>query len=241
MEQFYKSREFIGASVGIVSILLAISPNYIFLLAVALLSCLMAFELSRALGIKNISLFSPVVFLLSCYNLGIGLLFSLLISFIKGYRSWNLDELLKSLTIFIYSGALPSYLYTVKSSNDYELVKLLLFVWSVDVFAYYAGKTLGKTPFFPKLSPKKTWEGFFGGFFVGSIVFVLTSNIPLFRSVLLGTWLVLLAVSGDLFKSFIKRQVGIKDFSSILGEHGGFTDRFDSLLFVAPVYSLFLN
>ncbi len=226
---------------GAVSILLALSPNYIFLLAVAFLSFFIAFELSKALGLGKIFLFSPVFFLLSCYNLGVGILFSLLVSFIKGYRSWNLDELFKSLTIFLYSGILPYYIYTVKSSSDYELVKLLLFVWSVDVFAYYTGKTLGKTPFSPKLSPKKTWEGFFGGFLAGSVVFILISGIPLFKSILLGTCLVLLAVSGDLFKSFIKRQVGIKDFSGVLGEHGGFTDRFDSLLFVAPAYSLFLN
>ncbi|MCX8075686.1 MAG: phosphatidate cytidylyltransferase, partial [Aquificaceae bacterium] len=49
------------------------------------------------------------------------------------------------------------------------------------------------------------------------------------------------AVMGDLFKSFIKRQVGVKDFSGVLGEHGGFTDRFDSLLFTAPVYVFLLK
>ena len=62
-----------------------------------------------------------------------------------------------------------------------------------------------------------------------------------FKGILWSLPLVAIALMGDLFKSFIKRQVGIKDFSNVLGEHGGFTDRFDSLLFTAPVYLFLLK
>ncbi len=76
---------------------------------------------------------------------------------------------------------------------------------------------------------------------MGVALFSFLSDFSIFKSLMYGTLLVLCAVSGDLFKSFIKRQAGIKDFSSALGQHGGFTDRFDSLLFTAPVYSAILG
>lgn len=237
MERFYKSREFIGLTVGIVSIALVFSPFYIFLFALALLSFVIAWEVSKALKIYLNPLFAILVFLTACIHTGVGIVISAFFSLVIGYKSWNMEDFLKSLFILIYAGVLPSYLYSIKIMDSYQLLKLLIFVWVIDVASYYVGKNFGKHPFFPKLSPKKTWEGFMGGFISGITFLYFASDIP----IIYGCFLVLCAVAGDLFKSFIKRQVGIKDFSGALGEHGGFTDRFDSLLFTAPVYLALLN
>jgi phosphatidate cytidylyltransferase len=103
----------------------------------------------------------------------------------------------------------------------------------VDTASYYAGKLFGKRPLAVRLSPKKTWEGLAGGM-LGGMLFFYFINKP----ILLAVPFVLIALVGDLFKSFIKRQVGIKDFSNLLGEHGGLVDRFDSVLFVAVFWGI---
>ncbi|WP_340690820.1 phosphatidate cytidylyltransferase [Hydrogenobacter thermophilus] len=237
MERFYRSRETVGLLVGLVSLVIVFSPLYIFIPAVAFLSYRVAKEVSQALKVELYPVFASTVFLISCLHTGMGIVLSAILSLTRGYRSWSMEDFLKSFLVLIYAGILPSYLYTLKVLHDYQLLKVLIFTWVVDVFSYYVGKHLGKHPFFPKLSPKKTWEGFLGGAIGGVVTFSFISGLPPFKSLLCGVLLILCAVSGDLFKSFIKRQVGIKDFSDILGGHGGFTDRFDSLLFTAPVYS----
>lgn len=241
MERLFKSREAVGFFVGSVSIIAVLSPVYIFLPIIALLSYAIAQEVSKALKVNLYALFAPAVFFIACLHTGIGIILSAFLSLVKGYISWRIEDFLKSFFILVYAGILPSYLYILKSSNNYQLLKILLLVWSVDITSYYVGKRIGKHPFFPKLSPKKTWEGFLGGALMGVILFSFLSDFSIFKSLMYGTLLVLCAVSGDFFKSFIKRQVGIKDFSNVLGLHGGFTDRFDSLLFTAPVYSAILG
>lgn len=237
MERFYKSREVVGLTVGLVSIGVVLSPSYVFLFAVAFLSLVIAWEISKALMLGINPLIAVLVFLVACMHTGVGIVLSAFFSLLIGYRSWNMEDFLKTLFILIYAGVLPSYLYSIKMIHTYQLLKLLIFVWVVDIASYYVGKNFGRHAFFPKLSPKKTWEGFIGGFVGGITFFYFVSDIP----VIYGCFLVLCAVIGDLFKSFIKRQVGIKDFSGVLGEHGGFTDRFDSLLFTAPVYLALIN
>jgi phosphatidate cytidylyltransferase len=135
--------------------------------------------------------------------------------------------------VLIYAGFLPMFLYMVKSQGSWELIKLVFFAYTVDTASYYAGKLFGKRPLAVRLSPKKTWEGLAGGMLGGALFFYLIN-----KPIPLAVPLVLIALAGDLFKSFIKRQVGIKDFSNLLGEHGGLVDRFDSVLFVAIFWKL---
>jgi phosphatidate cytidylyltransferase len=125
---------------------------------------------------------------------------------------------------------------------------LLLFTWvvtmAVDSGAYFAGKSLGKHKLAPVLSPGKTWEGAVGGFLaallIGGLLGVwlrLPTSFALVASALAGV----LAQFGDLSKSAIKREIGIKDFGTLIPGHGGVLDRCDSLLFTAPtVYWLLL-
>jgi phosphatidate cytidylyltransferase len=107
-------------------------------------------------------------------------------------------------------------------------------VVAVDTGAYVTGLSFGRTPMAPKISPKKTWEGFAGSLIValiaGSLLGTLMLGLPLWVSLLLGAVLVGSATLGDLVESLIKRDLEIKDISSWLPGHGGFLDRLDSML-----------
>lgn len=114
----------------------------------------------------------------------------------------------------------------------------LLATWSNDTGAYFVGKTVGRFKLWPRLSPKKTWEGLAGGLVV---VVILTAwlfssilSITTAQGALLGLVVGVTATVGDLVESMFKRQVGAKDSGHLIPGHGGMLDRVDSLLFVMP-------
>ncbi|MFU8797465.1 MAG: phosphatidate cytidylyltransferase [Gammaproteobacteria bacterium] len=109
---------------------------------------------------------------------------------------------------------------------------LLLCVWGADTGAYFAGKQWGHRKLAPLISPKKSWEGFWGG----AVVVVLIAGIG--GHLFLGVMLFLVAVVGDLFESLLKRSSDIKDSGQLLPGHGGILDRIDSLLACAPIFAL---
>jgi phosphatidate cytidylyltransferase len=117
-------------------------------------------------------------------------------------------------------------------------------VWATDSFALFAGKAFGKHKLAPHLSPGKTWEGSLGGFAAavafGSLFGMLFLGKPAVGAAI-GALAGSLGQIGDLFKSSLKREVGIKDFGALIPGHGGALDRFDSLLFVAPVACLYFS
>lgn len=129
------------------------------------------------------------------------------------------------------------------------LIALLVIAWISDTGAYFVGTFLGKHKMAPKISPKKSWEGFFGGWILSVLcavgVFILRFEIDngygegLFYTLrfYLPVMAVLapLSVVGDLLASAIKRKCGVKDFGNIMPGHGGVMDRFDSVIFIAPI------
>jgi phosphatidate cytidylyltransferase len=125
------------------------------------------------------------------------------------------------------------------------LVPFLVVVAS-DSAQYYGGRTMGRRPLAPRISPKKTVEGAITGVVVAAAVTPFLArldtpeaSVPLL--VLLGVLLAILGIMGDLFESLLKRASGIKDSSSLIPGHGGILDRIDALLFVFPAYVLFLQ
>ncbi|MHA7223537.1 phosphatidate cytidylyltransferase [Arthrobacter sp. RHLT1-20] len=121
----------------------------------------------------------------------------------------------------------------------WQIATLLLLVVSNDTFGYLVGASLGKHPMAPKISPKKSWEGF-GGSIAGAIVVGVPAAVflldkPWWVGVVLAVGMVAAATAGDLSESMVKRELGIKDMSSILPGHGGFMDRLDSIVFASPV------
>jgi len=123
------------------------------------------------------------------------------------------------------------------------LYYMILISYSQDLGGYAFGKIIGKRKLAPAISPKKTWEGFWGGIIITFLVlhlllFLCQSKMAFFPSVLFSLSISILATVGDLFESLLKRRVGIKDSGWILPGHGGLLDRFDSLMFVAPLFFL---
>lgn len=127
------------------------------------------------------------------------------------------------------------------------LIALLFMVWGNDVFAYFGGKTFGKRLLAPKISPKKTWEGFIFGILgaavgYGIVYYWLPVALP-FSVIDAIPAIILISIFGplgDLAISKIKRAADIKDASNILPGHGGFLDRFDALILAAPAFYLYL-
>lgn len=233
----YKSRETIGLLIGLLTLAFSLSPYAVFYLAVLTLSFFIGYEVSKAIGLTPFYI-APITFIFGSISLELGLLCALLLSLYVGWKGWSFEDFLKSLLVSIYAGFLPTFLLELKTLEDYALIKLLFFVWAVDIFSYYTGKKLGRTPLSPRLSPKKTWEGLICGALAGSVLLLIFYGL---KGLLWSPLMVASAVFGDLFKSYIKRSVDIKDFSNIFGEHGGFTDRFDSLIFTAPLYLFLLK
>ena len=121
----------------------------------------------------------------------------------------------------------------------WEIAVMLLLVVSNDTFGYLVGASIGKHPMAPKISPKKSWEGFAGSaagaMLIGVLVAIFVLDKPWWVGVVLAVGTVAAATAGDLAESMVKRELGVKDMSSILPGHGGVMDRLDSIVFAAPV------
>ena len=164
---------------------------------------------------------------------------------------------------FIYVSLPLAMLVQVRQqwSGAFLVLYLLLVVWAGDVFAYFIGRSLGRAPMSPRISPKKTWEGALASMAASLIVGMLLYNYalpvssallnahlitrengffalekpPLWPALLLSALINIAAQLGDLVESLIKRGAGVKDSGTILPGHGGMLDRVDALLFAAPV------
>lgn len=151
-------------------------------------------------------------------------------------------ELMFTIFGFVYLAFLPTYFVSIRSgpSGVHWTLLFLFSVWANDIGAYFAGKKFGKTKLYAHISPKKTWEGAFGGL-AASVVVSLIYKAVFFRqfswfgALAVPTILSIVSPVGDLTESFLKRAFDKKDSSSILPGHGGFLDRFDSVVFSLPV------
>lgn len=123
-----------------------------------------------------------------------------------------------------------------------EVFYLFILIWSSDTFAYIAGRFFGKHKMAPKISPKKTWEGFAGGVL---LTLVLSFFIQSYSEEMRGNWIVVgvlvavFAPLGDLVESQLKRSFGVKDSGNIIPGHGGILDRLDSFIICVPVVYLY--
>ncbi len=171
--------------------------------------------------------------------LGATVLASMIVRMPKGHVGFVKDAA-ASLFIVGYIALLGSFTALILAGHNgaARMVTFLLCVVAVDTGGYVVGVLFGKHPLAPRISPKKTWEGS-----AGSLLFALATGVamsvfvlgtPWYVGVVLGVVTVLFATAGDLIESTIKRDVGIKDMSSILPGHGGVMDRLDSMLVAAP-------
>ena len=137
------------------------------------------------------------------------------------------------------------FISQIEGSYSPELIMaIFVILWVNDSFAYISGSLIGKHKMFPNISPKKSWEGFAGGLLFTMVLSLLLSRIfsvlSIYEWLLLAIIVVITGTIGDFIESGIKRNAGVKDSGSMMPGHGGFLDRFDSLLFALPFVYLYL-
>lgn len=129
-----------------------------------------------------------------------------------------------------------------EKSFTLEVFMLFVLIWSSDTFAYLTGKFFGKHKMAPRISPKKTWEGFAGGVVLTLILgFFVEQYFPELRGnwMIVGLLISIFAPLGDLVESQLKRSFAVKDSGNIIPGHGGILDRLDSFIICAPVIYLY--
>lgn len=162
------------------------------------------------------------------------------------------DNALRSLSLSFMSQlyiALPvAMMSVVYRISPHLLLLLFALVWVNDTFAYLTGCTFGRHRLFERISPKKSWEGFWGGL-VFTVACALAAGLLMRGSfgalspigvAILGLVVSIAATLGDLVESLIKRTVGVKDSGHLIPGHGGILDRIDSILLVVPISLIYL-
>lgn len=256
------------ASLGGVIILL-FHKTFLFPLTIAVLISFMIYELfnvEKCFEYKTTSIICFIFALgLPFFNyksideylpLFLGLcLCSTFFSFIISHKKLTFDKLSFMLTSTLLISFSMNTLILLKNSDKenglFFMILALLGAWVADTGAYFVGTLFGKHKLCPGISPKKTFEGLFGGTLFNAILFLVVGfvytkinsgiEINYIYLVLLGIICSFLGLLGDLTASQIKRQCQIKDYGKIMPGHGGILDRFDSVLFVAPFMYLALN
>jgi len=131
-----------------------------------------------------------------------------------------------------------------REEGPWVLMGIIAIIWLNDSMAYAAGSLFGKRPFFQRLSPKKTLEGFLGGTLLTMLLCMLLPQIV--PALSMSQWMLMAMVvapagtMGDLMESALKRSAGVKDSGFLMPGHGGFLDRFDAYLFALPFAALLL-
>ena len=176
----------------------------------------------------------------------IALIANLFLALMQGTEGFIKNATARAFTL-LYPGFVAGFIFLLARPGDgfAYIATLVILVGCNDTFAYVFGVLLGKHPLAPKISPKKTWEGFVGGLIFtaagGALSFYYLLDYQPAVGALAGLAAVLAATVGDLVESAIKRDLSIKDMGTLLPGHGGMLDRLDSALITAPVMWCFIE
>ena len=175
--------------------------------------------------------YSQTSFIILYFSLGI----------ISIYEMWKILEKKSILPLVFVS--LPFILLIILSGvkNDFDpllVLYILILTWTFDSFAYLFGSRYGRNKILPKISPKKSWEGFFGGYISTLIISFILMNYQaklLEEYIIIAFILPVTATVGDLIASYYKRKSKVKDYGKIIPGHGGIIDRLDAIFITIPV------
>lgn len=171
----------------------------------------------------------------------------LMFAYVFGFPKFTTEQIAVSFLGLFYVSIMLSYIYQVRMLEDGALLVWLIFIgaWGSDTCAYSVGMLIGKHKVAPKLSPKKSLEGCIGGVvgaaLIGSIYGTVIQDYlvnivnPGLAFAIIGGVSSVIAQIGDLAASAIKRNHEIKDYGNLIPGHGGILDRFDSIIFTAPI------
>jgi len=255
----FKTRLLSSIVILVVMLFLVITGGNILLVASAFLSVIAMMEFMRMVKIHKTLLAVPgyvsVVLLYvllftdsmdKLVPLVVFFLLALMAVYVFTFPKYRTEQIVAAFFSFFYAGFLISYVYQIRELDGGAFSVWLIFIaaWGSDVCAYCAGMLFGKHKAFPVLSPKKTWEGCIGGVIGAVVVAVLycfamnfwfgQSFSALQFAVVCGCGAVISQI-GDLAASAMKRNNEIKDYGKLIPGHGGVLDRYDSVIFVAPI------
>lgn len=172
----------------------------------------------------------------------------LLAIYVLTFPKFNSEQISMVFFGLFYVAVTLSYIYMVRMEECGAYTVWLIFIgsWGSDTMAYVVGRKLGKTKIAPKLSPKKSLEGLLGGIFGAAAIGVIYALIfreqlstefsnPMLVFAIVGAVGSIVSQIGDMAASAIKRNKNIKDYGTLIPGHGGILDRFDSVIFIAPI------
>ena len=180
------------------------------------------------------------------------LLFAVL-GIVSIYEMWKLRKGKTKVLAFLYV-LIPFFIIQLFGITDHDypnspfdpshILFMFVLTWTFDTFAYLFGVRFGKTKIMPSVSPKKSWEGFVGGFIFTIISAYLTvsylPSIELNHAIVISLFLPFTATLGDFIESHYKRQAGVKDSGDFIPGHGGMLDRMDAFMITIPVLYIYL-
>lgn len=227
-------------------------------IAILLVSMIGVYEFSNAAkemnNIKTISIVNYLLaiafFTLNIFDSydNIQLVFFLYTIILLCFLVFNIKTTPQDIAMTFFGGLyVPFLLFHISLLNNGSILIWLVFItaFATDTFAYFVGVLFGKRKLAPKLSPKKSIEGSVGGILGALIITILFAYIFNIESILklsiLSIIASIMAQVGDLTASRIKRVVGIKDYGNLMPGHGGVLDRFDSILFTAPIVYYYIH
>lgn len=252
----FKTRLISGILLVIAALLTIISGNYVLFVTLLCVSLLGMQELYKAMGVhKDQTEFLELAGYLGAILYYVSLLLGferygtmailialILIMFVYvfSYSKYNANQVMATFFGVVYVAVMLSFILLTRNLPDGKFIVWLIFLcsWGCDTCAYCVGMLIGKHKMAPVLSPKKSIEGAVGGVvgaaLLGVIYAVATHGAMLEYAVICGVG-ALISMVGDLAASAIKRNQGIKDYGKLIPGHGGILDRFDSVIFTAPV------
>lgn len=242
-----------GIVLVILSLIFVVSGGSLLLGVTEVISLIGLFELYRALKIQK-SPMAAAGYLAALAYFGllwisdteylmmvfIGFLMTCMTIYVVTFPKYKTEEVTGAVFRLLYVPVMLSYLYLTRQMPDGSYVVWLIFIssWGCDTCAYCVGMLIGKHKMAPILSPKKSVEGAVGGV-VGAallgVIYAAATQGPMLEYAVICAVGALISMVGDLAASAIKRNQGIKDYGKLIPGHGGILDRFDSVIFTAPV------
>lgn len=258
----FKTRLLSGIVLVVIALGTIITGGYVLLGTLLIISMIGMYELYRIFSFEKKGLgivcyaFAILYYISMLYKgvnsaeifkgLLMGLTIGLMMAYVFTYPKYQIEHVMAAFFGFLYVGVMLSYIYQTRMLADGAFLVWLVFLgsWGCDTCAYCVGVLFGKHKMAPVLSPKKSVEGAVGGV-VGATVlgalyavcitkFAGASASPLFYAIICGAG-GLISMVGDLAASAIKRNHKIKDYGTLIPGHGGILDRFDSVIFIAPI------
>jgi phosphatidate cytidylyltransferase len=251
----------VGLGLGVLIICSLVLYKALFLIVVAVTIGVALWELGHAFSLRDtvtplpLMLVGSTGMLVGAYFGGARVLVVVFAASVLATSLWRMsrgqDGFVRdvSATVFclVYAPLLAAFVSLLLAADDgvQKVLTFIIVTIASDIGGYAVGASLGRHPMAPRISPKKSWEGFVGSTagcaIAGVLCVVLLLDGEWWVGLILGAVAVVAATFGDLLESIIKRDLGVKDMSNILPGHGGVMDRLDSLLATVPFVWLVLT